>query len=108
MGAPGSGIFTATAAARAQGWPVSTYLGHENGDRAPSRRLAAKRYAKAFHVRWDWLLEGESAPSFAATMAPVLGYVGPAPRSSRSTIPRSARASTRSSFRRAHRPAQWP
>lgn len=70
-----AGFATATAAARTHGWPVSTYLGHENGDRAPSRR-AAKRYAKAFHVRWDWLLEGEAAPSFASTMAPVLGYVG--------------------------------
>ena len=70
-----AGFATATAAARAHGWPVSTYLGHENADRAPSRG-SAKRYAKAFKVKWDWLLEGEGSPSFKAPMAPVLGYVG--------------------------------
>jgi len=70
-----AGHANASAAARAFGFPVSTYLGHENGDRVPSR-AAAKRYAEAFDVRWDWLLEGETAPSFTVPMAPVLGYVG--------------------------------
>ncbi len=53
---------TATQAARAFGWPVSTYLGHENGDRAPSRE-AAKRYSRAYRVRWEWILEGEGQPT---------------------------------------------
>jgi len=70
-----AGFDTATAAARAHRFTVSTYLGHENGNRAPSRGTA-KRYGRAFNVRWDWLLEGEAAPSFEATAAPVLGYVG--------------------------------
>lgn len=52
---------TATDAARAFGWPISTYLGHENGDRSPSRK-AAKAYAAAYKVPWDWLLEGGALP----------------------------------------------
>ena len=39
-----AGHANASAAARAFGFPVSTYLGHENGDLVPSR-AAAKRYA---------------------------------------------------------------
>lgn len=50
-----------TDAARAYGWTVSTYLGHENGDRNPSRE-AAKRYAKMYGVRWEWLLDAEGPP----------------------------------------------
>jgi transcriptional regulator with XRE-family HTH domain len=64
-----------TAAARAFGWPVSTYLGHENGDRNPSRP-AAKRYARAYRVRWEWLLEGEGAPRLPDRLVPVVGHVG--------------------------------
>lgn len=65
---------TPTKAARAFGWPVSTYLGHENEDRAPSR-LAAKKYAKAYRVRWEWILEGEGSPRNKGTV-PIEGYVG--------------------------------
>lgn len=54
----------ATEAARAFGWPVSTYLGHENGDRNPSR-AAAKKYAKVYRVRWEWLLDNEGSPTAA-------------------------------------------
>lgn len=64
-----------TAAARAFGWPVSTYLGHENGDRNPSR-AAAKRYARAYRIRWEWLLEGEGAPRASDRQVPVVGHVG--------------------------------
>lgn len=67
-----------TEAARAFGWPISTYLGHENADRNPSR-AAAKRYAKAYRVRWEWLLEGDGAPSApvdaAITAIPLLSWV---------------------------------
>ncbi len=52
-----AGFNTATEAARAFGWAVPTYLGHENGDRNPSRETA-KRYANAYKTRWEWILEG--------------------------------------------------
>jgi hypothetical protein len=63
-----------TDAARAYGWTVSTYLGHENGDRAPSR-AAAEKYAKAYRVRWEWLLTGNGAP-IAPNVVTVVGRVG--------------------------------
>lgn len=63
-----------TEAARAFGWPVSTYLGHENGDRHPSRE-AAKRYARAYSVRWEWLLEGDGAPTMKARPIKIVGKV---------------------------------
>lgn len=67
---------TPTDAAKAFGWTVSTYLGHENGDRNPSRVLA-KKYARAFKVRWEWLLEGEGSPGIKGSgKAPAVGYVG--------------------------------
>jgi phage repressor protein C with HTH and peptisase S24 domain len=68
---------TPTDAARAYGWTVSTYLGHENGDRKPSRD-AAKKYAKAYRVRWEWLLEGEGKPTTGdkARTTSAVGYVG--------------------------------
>jgi phage repressor protein C with HTH and peptisase S24 domain len=67
----------ATEAARAFGWKVSTYLGHENGDRSPSRETA-KKYAKAYRVRWEWLLEGEGKPTTGEKnrATQVVGYVG--------------------------------
>jgi transcriptional regulator with XRE-family HTH domain len=52
---------TGTDAARAFGWTVSTYLGHENGDRQPSVK-AAKRYAAAYKVPWTWILDGGPPP----------------------------------------------
>lgn len=51
----------ATEAANAFGWKVSTYLGHENGDRIPSRRKA-KQYAARYKVPWEWILEGPAGP----------------------------------------------
>lgn len=56
-----SGFATATDAAKAFGWTVPTYLGHENGDRIPSRKAAIK-YATAYKVPWAWLLEGGPLP----------------------------------------------
>lgn len=65
-----------TEAARAFGWTVSTYLGHENEDRTPSRPTA-KKYAKAYKVRWEWLLEGDGPPSTKGhDTTRVEGYVG--------------------------------
>lgn len=54
-------FYTASQAARAFGWPISTYLGHENGDRVPSRETA-KRYGRAYRVPWEWILEGGGLP----------------------------------------------
>lgn len=65
---------SATEAARAFGWAVSTYLGHENGDRNPSR-AAAKRYARVYRVRWEWILEGEGSPTGKTEEARLVGYV---------------------------------
>lgn len=65
---------TGTAAAEAFGWTISTYLGHENGDRNPSRE-AAQRYASAYGVRWEWILEGEGHP-IAPNVVKVIGRVG--------------------------------
>lgn len=52
-----AGYGTAKDAAEALGFPVSTYLGHENG----SRGISAKRavvYARKYKVREQWLLYG--------------------------------------------------
>lgn len=65
---------TPTDAAKAFGWTVSTYLGHENGDRNPSRN-AAKRYARAYRVRWEWLLDGEGAPALGKVSVKIIGAV---------------------------------
>ena len=71
-----AGFGSATDAARAHGWVVSTYLGYENGDRAPSRTMA-RRIAAAFHVSLDWLLDGRGAMRHgAARRIPLRGYVG--------------------------------
>ncbi len=73
-----AGFEKATEAARSSEWVISTYLGHENGDRNPSRETA-KKYARAFKVRWEWLLEGEGDPRPLPTrrgQTPIVGYVG--------------------------------
>lgn len=59
---------TASDAARAYGWTVPTYLGHENGDRNPSRAAAIK-YAAAYRVPWAWILEGGPTPGTKAAQA---------------------------------------
>lgn len=67
---------TPTDAARAFGWTVSTYLGHENGDRTGARLATIKRYAKGYRVRWEWLQDGGGPPRAKTTDIPVEGYVG--------------------------------
>lgn len=66
---------TATAAAEAHGWKVPTYLGHENGDRVPSREKA-KRYGDAFRVPWAWILEGGPTPGRRSNRAGPIPTVG--------------------------------
>jgi len=52
-----AGFETAKDAAVALGFPVSTYLGHENGSRGyPAKK--AEVYARKFKVREQWLLYG--------------------------------------------------
>lgn len=70
-----AGYKTGSDAARAFGWPVSTYLGHENGDRIP-RIDAAKRYSRAFRVPWTWILDGGELPEDYRPTLPLVGYVG--------------------------------
>jgi transcriptional regulator with XRE-family HTH domain len=65
---------TPTEAAQAFGWTVSTYLGHENGDRNPSRD-AAKRYGKAYGVRWEWILDKEGPPAAKQQPVKIIGMV---------------------------------
>lgn len=52
-----AGFETGKEAAEALGFPVSTYLGHENGSRGyPAKKAAI--YARKFKVREQWLLYG--------------------------------------------------
>lgn len=52
-----AGFETAKEAAEAMGFPVSTYLAHENGSRGyPAKK--AEIYARRFKVREQWLLYG--------------------------------------------------
>ena len=52
-----AGFQTGKDAAEALGFPVSTYLGHENGSRGyPAKK--AEVYARKFKVREQWLLYG--------------------------------------------------
>jgi len=53
-----AGFKTAKEAAESMGFPVSTYLGHENGTRGyPAKK--AELYARRFKVREQWLLYGK-------------------------------------------------
>lgn len=68
------GFESATDAARAFNWAVSTYLGHENGDRVPKRSTLA-RYSSAFQADLGWLEFGDDVSPVVRTI-PVLGYIG--------------------------------
>lgn len=56
-----AGYSSASAAAKAHGWRVSTYIAHENGqnDFDPDR---AEIYARAFKTAGEWLVFGKEAP----------------------------------------------
>ena len=68
-----AGYASAADAARAFGFNPNRYTSAENGNRPPGRQSAV-RYAKAFRVSLDWLLEGRipKAPSGAPSGADVL------------------------------------
>lgn len=76
---------SASAAAKAHGWTVSTYLCHENGSRQIGWQTA-QRYARAFRVDPAWLLAGKGDPQgepsppdeVSEAIARVLGVSSPA------------------------------
>jgi len=70
-----SGFETATAAASAHGFVVSTYLGYENGDREPGK-ASARRIAAAFRISLEWLLTGRGEMRGRQTSIPITGCVG--------------------------------
>src|SRR5436305_10305970 len=77
-----AGFQEATEAARAYGWPVPTYLSHENGTRGvPLKKLAL--YASAFKVAVEWLITGRGEPPGDIAYPPPppanVGRVGEAP-----------------------------
>lgn len=69
-----AGYSTATDAARAFGWPISSYLGYENGDREPGKDTARK-IAEAYRISLDWLLTGRGSPGRKATLT-IMGRIG--------------------------------
>lgn len=76
-----AGYETAKEAAEALGFPVSTYLGHENGSRGyPAKK--AEIYARKFKVREQWLLYGVGegpgqAGDFNAEIINILDHLPP-------------------------------
>lgn len=56
-----SGHPTASGAAKAHGWAVSTYIAHENGQNDYDTERA-EVYAKAFKTTPEWLLLGKEIP----------------------------------------------
>jgi phage repressor protein C with HTH and peptisase S24 domain len=70
-----AGFAKATAAARAKGFVVSTYLGYENGDREPGAQAAVK-IAQAYGVTLDWLLLDKGPPRPGQPLVQIRGRVG--------------------------------
>lgn len=56
-----AGIPTPTEAAKRFGWPISTYLSHENGHRG-FKPPSAEKYARRLGVGPEYLLFGKKAP----------------------------------------------
>lgn len=79
-----AGFETATEAAEALGFPVSTYIAHENGSRGyPAKK--AYTYARKFKVREQWLLYGVGqAPGdsgdFQAEIIDIIDHLPPLKR----------------------------
>lgn len=57
-----SGYRSASSAANAFGWKVSTYIAHENGQNEYDTKTA-EIYAKAFKTTPEWLLLGKESPA---------------------------------------------
>ena len=69
-----AGFATAAEAARAHGWNLPTYNSHENGYRGFNIQKA-KRYARAFRVRFGWLIDG-APPMRDGEETKIVGAVG--------------------------------
>lgn len=69
-----AGYDTASDAARAFGWTVSSYLGYENGDRQPGKDTARK-IAEAYRISLDWLLTGRGTAGRKSTLT-IMGRIG--------------------------------
>lgn len=70
-----AGFPTATAAARAMGVAVPSYVHHENGTAGLSR--AGRRYATFYRVSYEWLMTGRGAMrDRRAISVPIIGLVG--------------------------------
>lgn len=76
------GYKTASDAARALGFTVSTYIGHENGSRLPGRR-AILQYADAFQTSAEWLTYGAGDPNETSDARMPIGGVVTGPRYAR-------------------------
>ena len=70
-----AGYETSADAARAFGWNVNTVRSNENGNMLPGRDMVV-RYANAYRVRADWLLDGRGAMRSARALVKVVGHVG--------------------------------
>jgi hypothetical protein len=70
-----AGFASAAAAAAEFGWPEGAYRHHENGTRG-LKLPTARRYAKAFAVSLNWLLDGTRDPASGAPVARIVGQVG--------------------------------
>ncbi len=66
---------TSTEAAAAYGFNPNTLRSNENGNKSFGREMAV-RYAKAFGVRLEWLLDGRGSMRANRQQIPVEGYVG--------------------------------
>jgi transcriptional regulator with XRE-family HTH domain len=80
-----AGYVRGTDAARAFGWPLSTYLGHENGSRGITKE-AAERYAKALKVTWEWLMGSDDEHGGAPAGVPIYWEVEPGAFRTRSPL----------------------
>jgi SOS-response transcriptional repressor LexA len=73
------GFETAADAARAYGWPTTTYQAHENGSRGVKIDVA-RRYAKAFGTTAAFILTGaKSGPALEQASSPPVNLVSEVP-----------------------------
>lgn len=70
-----AGYKTAADAARAFDWNTNTYTSAENSNREPSR-AACERYANAFRVSLDWLINGRGQMRPGIWEVSLVGAVG--------------------------------
>ena len=72
----GAGFASAPAAARAHGWGISTYGGHENPNGNTPGTIALTKYAKAFGTTVSWLTNGGQNQKQPTRVLPLSGLIG--------------------------------